>query len=69
MPEQDKRVSDILKSLQERAKELNCLYRVEELTNNEDAPLDEVIQKTIDVIPPGWQFPDVCAARISVDGV
>ncbi len=69
MPEQDKRVSDILKSLQERAKELNCLYQVEELTNNEAASLDEVFQGTIEVIPPGWQFPDVCAARISVDGV
>jgi predicted nucleotidyltransferase len=69
MPKQDKRVSDILKSLQERAKELNCLYQVEELTNRAEASLNEVFFSTLKAIPPGWQFPDVCAARISVDGV
>jgi len=66
MAEQDNRVAEILRSLQERAKELNCLYRVEEITNNADATLDEVLAHVIAVIPPGWQYPDVCAARVVV---
>ncbi|MGD2109006.1 MAG: PEP/pyruvate-binding domain-containing protein [Phycisphaerae bacterium] len=68
MTEQDDRVADILRSLQERAKELNCLYRVEEVTNNDDLPLDQVFQGVIDAIPPGWQYPDISVARICHDG-
>ncbi|HNO77192.1 MAG TPA: PEP/pyruvate-binding domain-containing protein [Phycisphaerae bacterium] len=67
MAEQDQRVADILRSLQERAKELNCLYRVEEITNNEKASMDEVLRGVIEVIPPGWQYPNICAARIRIN--
>jgi hypothetical protein len=64
MAEQDHRIDDILRSLHERAKELNCLYRVEEIINDETRTLDEVFRGVVDAIPPGWQFPDVCSARI-----
>ncbi|MCB9851199.1 MAG: nucleotidyltransferase domain-containing protein [Phycisphaerales bacterium] len=67
MAEQDQRVADILRSLKERAKELNCLYQVEEITNNAEASLDDVLRGVIDVIPPGWQYPDVCAARVCIN--
>ncbi len=69
MPSQDDRVADILRSLEERAKELNCLYRVEEITNNGSASLAEVFRGVIAVIPPGWQYSDVCAARITLEEV
>jgi len=64
MTNRDNRVTDILRSLQERAKELNCLYRVEEIINVEDRALREVFGDIIEAIPPGWQYPDVCVARI-----
>ncbi len=64
MTEQNDRVTDILRSLQERAKELNCLYRIEEIINAEDLTLDDVFRGVIDAIPPGWQYPDICVARI-----
>jgi len=67
MTDQDDRVADILRSLQERAKELNCLYRVEEITNAPISSLKEVIRGVIEVIPDGWQYPDVCEARITLD--
>lgn len=67
MMDQDNRVTEILRSLQERAKELNCLYRIEELINDETLALDDVFQGVIDAIPPGWQYPDVCVARIHYD--
>ena len=59
-----KPIDRILHDLQERAKELNCLYHVDEQLGREDAALDEVLGDVIRGIPAGWQFPDVCAARI-----
>jgi hypothetical protein len=57
----------ILHALQERAKELNCLYRVGELLNLHDAPIEEVLRGILEVIPPGWQYPELCQARITLE--
>lgn len=53
--------------LQERAKELNCLYRVDGVLNRSDYSMDDIYTEVIKIIPLGWQYPDVCVARISVD--
>ena len=60
----DKPIDRILHDLQERAKELNCLYRVDELLGREETPLDDVLSDLARTLPAGWQFPDVCVARI-----
>jgi predicted nucleotidyltransferase len=60
-------IDRILHDLQERAKELNCLYRVDELLGREEASLDDVLSEVIRTLPGGWQFPDVCVARIVLD--
>ena len=63
-------VDSILDALQERAKELTCLYRVNEICNRPQVSLDEIFRSILDVLPPGWQWPDECQARILVeDGV
>ena len=54
----------MLHALQERAKELNCLYQVGELLSQSDRPLDEIFRGIIEVLPPGWQYPQECQARI-----
>jgi hypothetical protein len=54
----------MLHALQERAKELNCLYRVSELLSQQDRPLEEIFRGIIDVLPPGWQYPHECQAQI-----
>lgn len=64
MTDQNDRVTEILRSLRERAKELNCLYQIEEILNSEDLPLGDVFRGVVDAIPPGWQYPNVCVARI-----
>src|SRR5512135_2500647 len=61
-------VDTIIESLQERAKELNCLYNVHELINRPDASIDEVCRALLETIPSGYQYPSVCWARITVDG-
>ncbi|MFZ1684074.1 MAG: PEP/pyruvate-binding domain-containing protein, partial [Candidatus Zixiibacteriota bacterium] len=54
--------------LQERAKELSCLYKIEELLNRTDAAVDDVCADIVQVIPSGWQYPDSCCAQLSVLG-
>src|SRR5512147_1506417 len=56
----------IIEELQERAKELHCLYRVHELMDRPDVSIDEVCRTLLEVIPPGLQYPGACFARIIV---
>ncbi|HEX6861551.1 MAG TPA: PEP/pyruvate-binding domain-containing protein, partial [Thermoanaerobaculia bacterium] len=53
---------------QERAKELNCLYRIDEILARTEAPTDELLQNVVAAIPPGWQYSGLCEARLAVDG-
>jgi len=57
----------LIQSLKERAKELECLYQIEETLQNPEAPLDEVCPRLVQIIPSGWQYPDLCLVRIRVD--
>ncbi|RKY99855.1 MAG: pyruvate, phosphate dikinase [Ignavibacteriae bacterium] len=66
MINKNKPVDKIIDDLKERAKELNCLYEVQEILNNFDASIEEICDGIIKAIPPGWQFPDVCQACISI---
>lgn len=59
-------VDKLLHSLNERAKELNCLYQVEQVLNQDDLPEEQAYQAVVDAIPPGWQYPDVCRAMLVV---
>lgn len=65
MADAERPADTLLASLQERAKELNCLYEVEQVLARLENPLDEAFQAVVDAIPPGWQYPDVCEAEIS----
>ena len=67
MNREEAQVASILHELQERAKELNCLYRVDELLSRSDLPLQEVLRSVVEILPPGWQYPHDCQARIVLD--
>ncbi len=70
MNREERRVASILHELQERAKELNCLYHVDELLNRADLPLPDVLRGIVEILPPGWQYPHDCQARIVLeDGI
>ncbi|HLA68141.1 MAG TPA: PEP/pyruvate-binding domain-containing protein [Bacteroidota bacterium] len=66
MKEQNIPIDNLLRDLKERAKELNCLYAVIEITNQTNLKQDEVMRKIIEVIPRGWQYPEICMARIEI---
>jgi PAS domain S-box-containing protein len=55
-------------ALQERIKELNCLYGISALSELPGITLDEILKRTVMLIPPAWQFPEITAARIVLDG-
>ncbi|HWR37489.1 MAG TPA: PEP/pyruvate-binding domain-containing protein [Clostridia bacterium] len=67
MKEIDTQVAEILQALQERAKELNCLYQLDELLNRAGASLYEILRGIIDILPHGWQYPQVAQARITFE--
>jgi predicted nucleotidyltransferase len=68
MAEHGDKIDSIMRDLHERAKELNCLYTVEELANDADSSLDDVFRGVIKALPNGWQYPDMCQVRIMFNG-
>jgi len=61
----NKPLDKIIIDLQERAKELNCLYRIQELLNRSDTIDAEICEGIIEAIPLGFQYPDICVVRIT----
>jgi signal transduction histidine kinase/CheY-like chemotaxis protein len=54
--------------LRERVKELQCLYRVADLSQRRDCTVVAYLQALPDLLPPGWYYPEICAARVEYRG-
>ncbi len=65
----DRPIDALMASLQERAKELHCLYEVDEILADVARPLAETAQRVVDALPAGWQHSEVCAARLRLGDV
>ncbi|MEO6405405.1 MAG: PAS domain S-box protein [Ferruginibacter sp.] len=52
----------------ERVKELNCLYRLSELTNAPGKTIEDILQELVQIIPPSYQYPEITTARITFKG-
>ena len=61
---ENKPVDRLIYELKERAKELNCLYNVQELLSNPATTFDQKCSQIVRELPAGWQYPDVCEAVI-----
>ncbi|MFP4369080.1 MAG: nucleotidyltransferase family protein [Candidatus Kapaibacterium sp.] len=59
---------ELIESLNERAKELQCLYRIEDILKDLEKSKEEIFNDILKAIPPGWQFPEVCEARVKYNG-
>ena len=66
MSSQDTPIQQLVETLQERAKELNCLYRVDEILSEPTRSIAEVGQQFVEALPPGWKYPEACAVRLSL---
>jgi len=58
----------LLHTLQERVKELTALHRAVRLMQDGTRPPADVIEDIVALLPPAWQYPDITAARIVLDG-
>jgi len=54
-------------SLEERAKELTCLFGIDRLVEQSGIDLEGILEGIVSLIPPAWQYPEVTCARIIVD--
>lgn len=54
--------------LSERIKELNCLYGVSKIVENQNVELADMFSGIVNLIPPAWQRPQDTCARIVMDG-
>ncbi len=55
-------------ALQERVKELTCLYGIAQVQSRADRTLDEELAAIVLLLPPAWQYPAATSARITLDG-
>jgi len=58
-----------LHQLTERIKELSTIYRLNDILMDEEQSVEEVFTRIVNILPAGWQFPEICAARILFDGI
>ncbi|MGX7666198.1 PAS domain S-box protein [Flavobacterium pedocola] len=55
-----------LYQLNERIKELTTLYLVGQIFENEKRSIPSLLKEIVDILPSGWQFPEITAARITI---
>ncbi|MFZ5981283.1 MAG: PEP/pyruvate-binding domain-containing protein [Candidatus Zixiibacteriota bacterium] len=67
MATKKKSIDKLLDSLVERAKELDCLYHIEEILSNYDDKLGDVFNKIIRAIPSGCKYPGICQVKITLE--
>lgn len=54
--------------LQERVKELSCLYNIARLAAQTSSGIDEILDNIVECLPPAWLYPDKACARIVLSG-
>jgi PAS domain S-box-containing protein len=51
--------------LGERVKELSTIFKLNQLLKNEAQSTEELFTKIVNMLPLGWQYPNICQAKIS----
>lgn len=63
-PSEEKDPAKVVWALQERIKELNCLYAIAQLAEVGEGPVEDILDVVVTIIPPSWQYPEITCARI-----
>lgn len=56
-------------ALQERVKELTCLYGMSQIAEQSFVTLADLMHRIMDMLPPAWQYAEVTRTRIILDGI
>jgi PAS domain S-box-containing protein len=62
--ETEKALQRYSSALEERVKELACLYSLSSLVERREMTLEQILQNTVEIIPSGWHYPEITCARI-----
>jgi signal transduction histidine kinase len=57
------------RALRERVKELECLYDISRILRQADAGVDEILGLIVEILPRGFQYPELAGARVRVGGI
>ncbi|MCP4676106.1 MAG: hypothetical protein GY854_11485 [Deltaproteobacteria bacterium] len=60
----EEQLRQLSRHLEERVKELNCLYEISRLRDDPAASLDDLLQGIVDLIPAAWSYPEITCARL-----
>ncbi len=63
----EKENENVRQQLNERIKELTTLYKISQVLENKDRSIPELLQEIVNVLPQGWQYEPITAARIILD--
>lgn len=55
-------------ALRERVKELTCLHGISRIAEARDLDEATALQRIVELLPPGWQYPEITSAAIVLDG-
>ncbi|MEN6437000.1 MAG: ATP-binding protein [Syntrophobacter sp.] len=56
-------------SLQERVKELSCLYRIANVLDTAEKSIGDILGEIVTIIPSAWLYSDDAVSRIQFDGL
>ena len=60
-------LKDTITQLTERNKELNCLYAISRIIEQQDLSLEETLQQIVNTLPSAWRHPRATRVRIILD--
>ena len=69
MAKEEENIKTIINDLNERTKELNCVYSVDEVLKDINSDLEVVFLKLIDIIPSGWRYSEICRIEITCENI
>ncbi len=60
----ESKLREVAHNLKERIKELDCLYGISRLVEQDGISFNEILQKVVELIPASWQYPEDTCTRI-----
>jgi PAS domain S-box-containing protein len=63
----EKNLYKINHAMGERVKELRCLYKMSELSNDPEKTMEDILKESVDIITLSYQYPEIACARITFD--
>jgi len=62
----EEQLEHFARELQERVRELNCLYGISRIMEKAGLSLEDILLDVVEIIPPSWQYPEITCARVTL---